>query len=67
MNMRQITTQQHETLDDILYRAHGTSTAIAEIMALNPHALQQPRLPAGIIIALPEPQPKITPTLKLWD
>lgn len=59
---------QYDTLDDILYRTRGDTSAIAAMMDANPHALASPRLQAAIPIRLPAaaaPQPP--KRLQLWD
>lgn len=60
---------QHDTLDDILYRTRGDTSAIAALMDANPHALHSPRLAEGLAITIPPPPPQEPnpAPLKLWD
>lgn len=67
--MPTVLAHQHETLDELLYRTHGNTQSIAEVMDINPHALHSPRLPQGLPIRLPTAPSTPPPSapLKLWD
>ena len=67
--MQTIPAHQHETLDELLYRTRGDTSAIAAVMNMNPHALHSPRLREGHLIRLPSAPSRPFPpaTVKLWD
>ena len=64
--------QQNDNLDAILYRHFGKSEGLLEIACeLNPHLMNQPVIPIGTIVNLPDPDTeKISvaqDTLQLWS
>lgn len=68
----QVRAQQNDNLDAILYRHFGKSEGLLEIACeLNPHLMNQPVIPIGTIVNLPDPDTeKISvaqDTLQLWS
>lgn len=68
----QVYAQQHDNLDAILYRHLGRSEGLLELAcALNPHLMNQPIIPLGTLVTLPEPETEkisvATDTLQLWS
>ena len=64
--------QQNDNLDAIVYRHFGKSQGLLEIACeLNPHLMNQPIIPIGTIVNLPDPDTeKISiaqDTLQLWS
>lgn len=64
--------QQNDNLDAILYRYLGKSQGYLETAcALNPHLMNQPVIPAGTIVELPETDDEqlsvAQDTLQLWS
>lgn len=64
--------QQNDNLDAIVYRHLGKSQGLLEIACeLNPHLMNQPVIPIGTIVNLPDPDTeKISvaqDTLQLWS
>ena len=69
--MREVTTTDGDMVDAIALRAYGRrdGTTTALVLGANPALCQQPvRLPAGIVINLPEAPTTMTDRrVKLWD
>lgn len=68
----QVRAQQNDNLDAIVYRHFGKSEGLLEIACeLNPHLMNQPVIPIGTIVNLPDPDTeKISvaqDTLQLWS
>ncbi|GLS13587.1 tail protein X [Hydrogenophaga electricum] len=67
----QITTTQGDMVDQLALKALGRrdGTTTAQVLAANPGLCQQPvRLPAGIVITIPEaPEVMTDRRVKLWD
>ena len=68
----QVRAQQNDNLDAIVYRHFGKSEGLLEIACeLNPHLMNQPIIPIGTIVNLPDPDTeKISvaqDTLQLWS
>ena len=67
---RAYVTRDGETLDAIAWRAYGSEAAVHALIGANPNASMVPeRLPAGVVLILPD----ITPapagdvkTVRLW-
>lgn len=64
--------QQNDNLDAIVYRHFGKSEGLLEIACeLNPHLMNQPIIPIGTIVNLPDPDTEkisvATDTLQLWS
>ena len=64
--------QQNDNLDAIVYRHFGKSEGLLEIACeLNPHLMNQPVIPIGTIVNLPDPDTEkisvATDTLQLWS
>ncbi|MDF1583907.1 MAG: tail protein X [Methyloprofundus sp.] len=68
--MMQYRTKTDDMLDDICYQYYGNSAAVIEVLAANHTLAEQPeKLPAGLIINLPDiisPAQTID-TVRLWD
>ena len=67
----QVRAQQNDNLDAIVYRHFGKSEGLLEIVCeLNPHLMNQPIIPIGTIVNLPDPDTEkisvATDTLQLW-
>ena len=68
----QVRAQQNDNLDAIIYRHSGKSEGLLEIACeLNPHLMNQPIIPIGTIVNLPDPDTEkisvATDTLQLWS
>ena len=68
----QVRAQQNDNLDAIIYRHFGKSEGLLEIACeLNPHLMNQPIIPIGTIVNLPDPDTEkisvATDTLQLWS
>ena len=68
----QVRAQQNDNLDAIVYRHFGKSEGLLEIACeLNPHLMNQPIIPIGTIVNLPDPDTEkisvATDTLQLWS
>ena len=68
----QVRAQQNDNLDAIVYRHFGKSEGLLEIACeLNPHLMNQPVIPIGTIVNLPDPDTEkisvATDTLQLWS
>lgn len=65
--MREYRTRDGDMLDDIawqIYGRHGAAVALAEA---NPQAISTARLPAGVVLRLPElPAAPRVATTRLW-
>ncbi|QPC44531.1 tail protein X [Kaustia mangrovi] len=62
--------REGDTIDLIAWREMGTTTAVEEILELNPAlARLDPVLPIGTPVELPEivPSPPVRQTVRLWD
>lgn len=67
---RQITTRDGDMIDQIALKAYGrTAGATEAVLAANPHLAGHPsRLPAGLIVTLPEiVTAAVRPTVRLWS
>jgi phage tail protein X len=66
-----ITTKQGDMVDELALRAYGRrdGTTTALVLQANPALCNQPvRLPAGLVITLPEAPTTMTDRrVKLWD
>ncbi|MFD2177734.1 tail protein X [Veronia pacifica] len=65
-----VRTTEGEMLDEIVWRHYGQRPgAVEAVLTANPYlSAHGPRLPAGLIITLPEiAPPNSTQGLKLWD
>lgn len=62
-------TVDDEMLDAIAYRVYGTCQAVHALLDANPHVTRYgPRLPAGVVLDLPQASPDPTPpvAVRLW-
>mgnify|MGYP006188890079 FL=1 len=67
---RTMTTRQGDVVDKFALEVYGrTQGATEAVLAANPHlAALPPRLPAGVVVTLPELATAETkPTVRLWD
>lgn len=65
----QVRTLQHETVDALCHRHLGQTTGTVEAtLDLNPGLVQYgPFLPAGVLVTLTAPQPKVKKLIQLWN
>ena len=69
---RTATTHPGETLDQLCWRALGTTAPVADVYALNPGLADAgPILPGGIAVTLPEtataPAAQVRDLVQLWS
>jgi phage tail protein X len=70
--MMTYTTKQNDVLDDVVFRVYGSTAGIVEQVLESNRPLdlgQYDKLPAGLVLSLPEVQPVTTtpqPT-RLWE
>ncbi|OEZ70021.1 phage tail protein X [Janthinobacterium sp. HH103] len=68
----QVRTQQHDTVDALVWRYLGDGAGYVEqALALNPALARYGAvLPAGLVVTLPEPAPstgQVADIVQLWD
>lgn len=66
----QVTTRDGDMIDALALDAYGrTAGATEAVLTANPHLAGLPaRLPAGLVVILPDIAPaNVAPTVRLWD
>ncbi len=64
--MKTYTTVQGDMWDSIAYSQLGSTAYTDRLMNLNQAYREYYSFPAGIVLALPEPEPRISDTLPPW-
>ena len=67
---RTMTTRQGDVVDRIALEVYGRTTGATEaVLAANPQLASLPaRLPAGIVVVLPDlPSAEVRKTVRLWE
>lgn len=68
--MNRVTTRDGDMIDQLALKAYGrTEGATEAVLAANPHLAGLPsRLPAGVVVVLPELAPAaVKGTVRLWS